>query len=132
MRKMLGRRSRRLVLLVVTLFALAAGIAYATIADGSGVIHGCYKTQNGQLRVVPAGESCLSSEQAIQWNQGGPTGPQGPPGDKGPVGDKGPTGDQGSVGDKGAVGDKGPTGDTGAKGPAGDKGVTGDKGPTGD
>src|SRR6478736_2419053 len=75
MRKVRGRRSRRLVTLVVVLFALAGGIAYATIADGGGVIHGCYKTQNGQLRVVPAGESCLSSEQAIQWNQGGPTGP---------------------------------------------------------
>ena len=78
MRKVLSRRSRRLVILVVALFALAGGIAYATSAD-SGVIHGCYKTQNGQLRVVPAGESCLSSEQAIQWNQGGPTGPQGLP-----------------------------------------------------
>ena len=71
MRKVLSRRSRRLVILVVALFALAGGIAYATSAD-SGVIHGCYKTQNGQLRVVPAGESCLSSEQAIRWNQGGP------------------------------------------------------------
>ena len=100
MRKVLSRRSRRLVILVVALFALAGGIAYATISD-RGVIHGCYKTQNGQRRVVPAGESCLSSEQAIQWNEGGPTGPQGPPGDKGPVGDKGPNGDKGPVGDKG-------------------------------
>ena len=94
MQALFGRHRWRLPVLVLAGLALAGGVAYATIPDSGGVIHGCYKTQNGQLRVVPAGESCLSSEQAIQWNQGGPTGPQGPPGDKGPVGDKGTGGRQ--------------------------------------
>jgi hypothetical protein len=54
------------------------------------VINGCYKTQNGQLRVIdPATGHCLPSETAISWNQNGPTGSQGPTGPRGPTGPKG-------------------------------------------
>jgi hypothetical protein len=59
--------------------ALVGGAAYATIPDGQGTIHACYKTENGQLRVVDA-DPCHPSETALTWNQTGPQGPPGPPG----------------------------------------------------
>jgi hypothetical protein len=34
----------------------AGGIAYATIPDSSGVIHACYKTNQGTLRVIDTGQ----------------------------------------------------------------------------
>jgi hypothetical protein len=62
-------------ILFVTVFAAAAlGVAVAnSIADTNGVIHGCYKKNNGQLRVVEAGTACLGSEEEISWHQGVPT-----------------------------------------------------------
>jgi hypothetical protein len=68
--------------------ALAAGLAYATIPDGQGVIHGCYKANKGDLRVVDGGQ-CVAGEVALTWNQ---TGPQGLPGPAGPQGPSGPAG----------------------------------------
>ena len=50
-------------------------------------VNGCYKSQNGQLRLIdPATDSCHPSETAISWGQ---TGTQGPKGDKGDKGDPG-------------------------------------------
>jgi hypothetical protein len=79
---------------VAALLALAGMVAYATIPDSKGVIHGCYKTQNGQLRVIDSG-SCDSSETALSWSQ---TRPQGPPGPQGLQGPQGPAGPQGPPG----------------------------------
>jgi hypothetical protein len=72
----------------VAIVAIAGGVTYAVADIGSGgVINGCYKSQNGQLRLIdPATDSCLPSETAISWGQ---TGTQGPPGPPGPKGDKG-------------------------------------------
>jgi len=55
------------------------GVAWATIPDAAGVIHACYKAQNGQLRVIDVslGQSCVPSEVALQWSQTGPGGSQG-------------------------------------------------------
>jgi hypothetical protein len=39
-----------------------------------GVIHGCYKKENGLLRVLEAGQSCQKSEAALDWNIKGPPG----------------------------------------------------------
>ncbi len=50
------------------------------------MIHGCYNTTNGSLRVVDDAASCKTHETAIQWNQTGPQGPQGVPGPAGPPG----------------------------------------------
>jgi hypothetical protein len=72
--------------------ALAAGVAYATIPDGQGVIHACFKTDSGQLRVSDAG-ACNPSETPLSWSQAGPAGPQGPPGPQGLAGPPGPGGD---------------------------------------
>ena len=107
---------------------------HLAVADigGGGVINGCYKSQNGQLRLIdPATDSCHPSETAISWSQ---TGPQGPKGDKGDKGDQGPAGPQGSAGPprpKGDTGDPGLQGPAGPPGPAGPQGIPGLQGPTG-
>ena len=92
----------RVVVLIAGLAAVAAGVAWAAIPDGNGVITACVHKSTGQVRVIDTGgsqpESCKSQETEISWNQGGPTGPVGPPG---PTGDKGPTGDQGPPGSTG-------------------------------
>jgi len=110
--------------------AIAGGVTYA-VADigGGGVINACYKSQNGQLRLIdPATDHCLPSETAISWGQ---TGTQGPPGPTGPAGPQGPTGAQGPKGDTGATGPAGPTGPQGPKGDAGPQGPAGPTGPQG-
>jgi hypothetical protein len=85
------KRFRRVALVVIAAVAVAVagGVTYAVADIGSGgVINGCYKSQNGQLRLIdPATDSCLPSETAISWGQ---TGTQGPKGDKGDKGDPGP------------------------------------------
>jgi len=87
------------------LAAIAA--AGAISASGSDTINGCYKTQNGQLRVIdPSTDHCLPSETAIAWSQVGPQGPTGP---QGPQGDPGPQGLQGTQGVTGSTGPRGPS-----------------------
>jgi hypothetical protein len=81
---------RRLRLWTVAAAALAAalaaagGFAYAQVTDDA-LIKACAKTDNGQLR-LDRGGGCLASEDALQWNQTGPQGPQGVPGPQGPPG----------------------------------------------
>ena len=42
---------------------LASGIAYATIPDANGVIHGCYQKSGGALRVLDDSvTNCAKSE----------------------------------------------------------------------
>jgi hypothetical protein len=66
-----------LITIAAAALALAGGVAYAIIPDSQGVIHACYKTENGQLRVVD-GDGCTPSETPLSWNQTGPPGPPGP------------------------------------------------------
>jgi hypothetical protein len=74
-------------LAMVVVAAISA--AYATIPDSSGVIHGCYNTKYGQLRVIdPTVSNCTPTETPLEWSQTGPqgvVGPQGPPGPQGPA-----------------------------------------------
>jgi hypothetical protein len=96
------RRFSRIALAVAALavVAIAGGVTYAVAEiGGGGVINGCYKSQNGQLRLIdPATDNCLSSETAISWGQ---TGTQGPKGDKGDPGPEGPAGRRGLPGRRG-------------------------------
>ncbi len=100
---------------IVTTTAVAAavlgitGTALASIPDSGGVIHGCYGTKLGTLRVIDtgAGQACVKGETGLNWNQ---TGPQGA---------TGPAGPQGATGSRGAAGPQGPAGPAGATGPAG-------------
>jgi hypothetical protein len=91
---------------VIVATALAAAVliasaAWAAIPDSGGVIHGCYLTKGGLLRVVDtdAGQTCTKYEVALTWNQ---TGPQGLPG---------ATGATGQAGSDGATGATGPAGE---------------------
>jgi Collagen triple helix repeat (20 copies) len=102
---------RRRGLLTVAAFAIlmvAAGVAYASIPDSTGVIHGCYTTGTGQLRVYDSQSStakkCSSNERALTWNQQGPQGAQGPQGPQGAQGPQGPQGPQGAAGQDGKDG----------------------------
>jgi hypothetical protein len=54
---------------------LAGGVAYASIPDGNGVVHGCYKPGlNGALSVVDtgAGQSCPAGSTSLNWYQSMP------------------------------------------------------------
>jgi hypothetical protein len=95
----------------------AVGLAMVGLlsADTAAAINGCYKSQNGQLRVInPVTDTCLPSETPISWSQ---TGPQGPKGDPGPPGAAGTPGAPGAKGDPGAMGPVGPAGPPGGPAP---------------
>jgi hypothetical protein len=90
------RRSGKLVAVTVALFALAGGVAYATIPDGSGVYTACTLNHIGTIRLIdpslPAANllsHCTALETKITWNQQGQPGPQGPKGNPGPQGPPG-------------------------------------------
>jgi hypothetical protein len=90
------RNRRSLVIIAAAAAALAVaggGIAYASIPDSSGVIHGCYKANaNGNptaLSVIDtagSGGHCPTNQKALDWNQTGPQGPTGATGATGPAG----------------------------------------------
>jgi hypothetical protein len=71
-----GRRVS-LAALVAGVGIAVGGIAYASIPDSGGVIHGCYNKANGVLRVIDSGKSCGAAEKPLNWNQTGPTGSAG-------------------------------------------------------
>jgi len=77
---------------LLVLVLSVAGLAFGSIPDNAGVIHGCYKMNSGKLRVVDseAGQSCRNHETALDWSQIGPAGPPGPPGPPGSPGGAGP------------------------------------------
>jgi hypothetical protein len=89
----------KLTAIVAVVVAVAAGsAAYAAIPDGNGVIHACYwKGGGGQIRMIDtdAGQKCLATENALDWNQPGPQGAKGAKGDTGDSGQPGPDGLQG-------------------------------------
>jgi hypothetical protein len=117
-------KSLRMIVPAAAVLTVIAGVGIATgaIPDGSGVIHGCYKTnatllgpRQGTLRVIDPskGQQCSGSETPLPFNQAGPQGP------KGDTGATGATGAAGQAGPQGPKGDTGATGATGATGPAG-------------
>jgi hypothetical protein len=90
---------------------VVAGVAYATIPDSGGVIHGCYSRSGGSLRVIDASvTNCSKSETALDWNVQGQQGQQGPQGPQGATGPPGPAGPQGQAGPQGPAGPPGPSG----------------------
>jgi len=115
------------VVLVLCIWMLAGSVARAQ----SGVINACVNRNNGQVRIVSAGEACRVPEIAVTWNAAGPSGATGPTGATGATGAAGPTGATGATGPAGPTGVTGATGATGATGPAGATGPTGAAGATG-
>jgi hypothetical protein len=81
----MGKRVRSLQLAVVvgaTLLVAIVGTAIATIPDGQGIIHACYKKANpnkGLVRLIDTDvtDKCPSGFLPIDWNQQGPQGPAG-------------------------------------------------------
>ena len=73
------KRWSRMLVAAGVVAVVTGGVAWATIPDGSGQIHACYKTSSGELRVVDpsAGGTCKPSETALAWSQTGPPGPAG-------------------------------------------------------
>jgi hypothetical protein len=68
--KRLGTRAVQILVIAVAAGIGGAAVAYATIPDSNGLIHGCYKTGNGDLRVIDgAGGSCKPGETALNWTQ---------------------------------------------------------------
>ena len=61
--------------LMVGTCVLVGELALAAIPDSAGVIHACFKQNNGQVRVVEPGTSCHPSEAALSWNANGAPGP---------------------------------------------------------
>jgi hypothetical protein len=88
--------------IIAVIFAamLLTGVAYASIPDSSGVIHGCVKngtTGQREIRVIDTAytTTCMAGWTAVTWNQEGPqgaTGPAGPQGATGPAGADGVSG----------------------------------------
>ena len=121
------------ILSILFIFTSTSSLCYAgnaTLSTATSVItgeilYGCYKKENGQLRLVNNTDQCLPSEMSISWNQKGAAGPQGP---EGPAGAQGSGGLQGSAGPPGAAG---PQGSAGLPGPAGIQGPMGQQGPAG-
>jgi hypothetical protein len=98
------RPSPALVVAVTALVVALGGVAYATIPDSGGVIHGCYLKRTGSLRVIDPsrGERCTRAETSIPWNQTGPRGAIGRAGRQGKTGATGPQGPAGPAGAPGA------------------------------
>ena len=76
--------------------SLSAGVSYASIPDGDGVITGCYKPSNAvtPLKLIDTARrsQCPNGYDSLTWNQTGPQGLAGPQGVQGPQGDIGPAG----------------------------------------
>lgn len=78
----------------IALFVALGGGAYAAISSipgGDGVIHSCYQSKGGGLRVVAAKKKCSRGEHALSWNQVGRPGRQGNQGIQGVQGVPGPS-----------------------------------------
>jgi hypothetical protein len=70
--------------LVVAAAVTVGGIAYASVPDSAGVIHGCYganaatKTNGSQLNIVDGDvAACGKGQTSITWNRTGPPGQDG-------------------------------------------------------
>lgn len=111
----LSRRGQRIAVGAAA-FAVGLGIiAYASIPDANGVIHGCYKRASGALRVIDEGVAqCDANEIPLTWNRTGLVGPAGPQGPQGLQGPQGPAGPQGPSGPEGPQGPEGPPGPAGS------------------
>jgi uncharacterized protein YjbI with pentapeptide repeats len=71
--------------------AAGSAVVVASIPDANGVVHGCFRTNNGSLRIIDSAvDTCTGNETALNWNQTGPQGPAGPTGPQGPAGSGGP------------------------------------------
>jgi len=133
-------RTRRHVLLALTVALVAAGSAYAAGAGphpGAGAarsarpparLYACVTGDFHTLNLTTRGARCPDGQAKIAWNV---RGVRGPAGRRGKAGAAGPHGDTGPAGPQGERGPAGPQGATGATGPQGPQGDTGPQGADG-
>lgn len=97
-----SRTGMALLASVITAAVVWGGVSFASIPDGSGVIHGCFQTKGKahSLKVIDSAvtPNCPAGFTSLNWNQ---TGPQGPQGATGATGSQGPTGATGPQGPQG-------------------------------
>lgn len=118
--------------LVGAVVLMGAGGSVASIPDQAGVIHACFDTSKGTVRIIDeALEGCNKGEALLTWNQQGPAGAAGQQGDTGAMGPAGPQGETGLQGLTGPQGEQGPAGLDGAQGVAGPAGSQGEPGISG-
>jgi hypothetical protein len=142
--------SAALVVATIALVVALGGVAWASIPDASGEIHGCYGvvgegriTSEAYLRLIdPDGNgvagstACRAGEAGLTFNATGPTGPAGPTGPEGPRGAPGIglRGLQGPAGSQGPAGPQGPSGVAGVASASFDSGenffIAGETSPT--
>ena len=78
---------------ILAMSLVLGGVAYASIPDSGGVIHGCYKTTGNVKELIvidSATQSCPSGYTALNWSQTGPQGAAGADGATGATGPEGP------------------------------------------
>lgn len=73
---------KRLIVFSIVLSLGTFMVCSLTYADDN-TIYGCYKKNDGQLRIVKQASQCLPSEVPISWNKVGPSGSPGAPGPQG-------------------------------------------------
>src|SRR5438309_1069444 len=97
-----ARRRLRYALVAFTTFTLGGSALVnasgGLIPDSTGLIHGCYDTTSGALRLVQTPADCKATETHLAWNQVGPEGAPGLAGLQGIAGATGPKGDNGAKG----------------------------------
>ena len=77
------RPSLAVVVSPIAVVVALGGVAWASIPDATGVIHGCYNKSGGALRVIDTAistQKCTSTQVPLSWSQKGPPGPPGPAG----------------------------------------------------
>ncbi len=66
-----GKKMKKHILIIWMIFALLVLTSATSYADDE-IINGCYKKNDGQLRVVDNLDDCRPSELPISWNKEGP------------------------------------------------------------
>ena len=106
----LRRRGLTIGVAAMVVFALAGGIAYATIPGPDNVYNACMLKSLGTIRLIDKSLSptsllshCTDRETEISWNQAGQPGPAGPQGAKGDPGAPGTNGTNGTNGKDGVA-----------------------------
>lgn len=102
LRRLGGHLSPSRAMSLLAIMTALSGVAYAANNRTASVIHACYSTSTGNLRIA---SSCERTEAAISWNEEGPVGPAGQAGPGGPRGEDGPPGPAGRRGPAGARGE---------------------------
>ena len=66
---MYSRRFLKTAAALAGLIVIGGVLSYAAIPDANGVIHGCYNTTNGTLRVIDNSvDTCKPAEASLNWD----------------------------------------------------------------